>query len=127
MPTLSSRLLPTFHPNPLQAVTANRKKNRKAVFTAPSHQRRILMSAPLSKELRLKYKVKSVPIRKDDEVKIVRGDFSKTQNEGKVTCVYRKRNIIQVNGVSRDRNSGTSSHLFFNSFLQSCLFLPPSS
>lgn len=42
-------------------VSASRKKSRKRHFTAPSHVRRQLMSAPLSKELRQKYSVKSMP------------------------------------------------------------------
>nr|CAD7200687.1 unnamed protein product [Timema douglasi] len=49
-------------------VTASRRKNRKRHFQAPSHIKRRLMSAPLSKELRQKYNVRSMPIRKDDEV-----------------------------------------------------------
>lgn len=51
-------------------VTASRSKNRKRHFTAPSHIRRTLMSAPLSKELRQKYSVSTMPIRKDDEVQV---------------------------------------------------------
>merc|ERR1712194_327417 len=42
-------------------------------FMAPSHERRKLMSAPLSKELRQRYNVRSLPIRKDDEVVVARG------------------------------------------------------
>ncbi|XP_027958462.1 60S ribosomal protein L26-like 1 [Eumetopias jubatus] len=52
--------------NPL--VTSDRSKNRKRHFSAPSHVRRKIMSSPLSKELRQKYSVRSMPIRKDDEV-----------------------------------------------------------
>lgn len=51
--------------------TASRRKNRKAHFTAPSHIRRRLMSAPLSKELKQKYNVRSMPVRKDDEVQVM--------------------------------------------------------
>lgn len=54
--------------NPL--VTSSRRKNRKRHFSAPSHIRRRLMSAPLSKELRQKYNVKTMPVRKDDEVQV---------------------------------------------------------
>jgi len=38
-------------------VSSSRRKSRKAHFTAPSHIRRKLMTAPLSKELQAKYKV----------------------------------------------------------------------
>lgn len=59
-------------------VTASRSKNRKRHFTAPSHIRRGLMSSPLSKELRQKYNVRTMPIRKDDEVSV--SNFSKYNN-----------------------------------------------
>ena len=42
-----------FSPN----VSSSRRKSRKAHFTAPSHVRRTLMTAPLSKELQAKHKV----------------------------------------------------------------------
>lgn len=56
-------------------VTASRRKNRKRHFTAPSHIRRKLMSSPLSKELRQKYNVRAMPIRKDDEVQVYNSFF----------------------------------------------------
>ena len=52
-------------------VSSSRRKNRKRHFNAPSHIRRKLMSSPLSKELRQKYNVRSIPIRKDDEVQVM--------------------------------------------------------
>jgi hypothetical protein len=43
------------------------------------------MSSPLSKDLRAKHTARSMPIRKDDEVLIVRGKYK--GREGKVTQV----------------------------------------
>ena len=51
-------------------VSSSRRKNRKRHFQAPSHVRRIIMSSPLSKDLKTKYNVRSMPIRKDDEVQV---------------------------------------------------------
>merc|ERR1711959_11617 len=85
-------------------VSSSRRKSRKAHFTAPSSERRKLMSAPLSKELRAKYNVRSLPIRKDDEVMIVRGHYH--DREGKVTQVYRKKWCIHIERVSRDKANG---------------------
>ena len=45
-------------------VASSRRKSRKRHFNAPSHIRRKMMSAPLSKELKAKYGVRSMPIRK---------------------------------------------------------------
>merc|ERR1712178_472692 len=56
-------------------VSSSRRKNRKRHFNAPSHIRRKIMSASLSKDLRQKHNVRSMPIRKDDEVTVVRGHY----------------------------------------------------
>ena len=48
------------------------------------------MSSPLSKELRQKYNVPSMPIRKDDEVEAVRGHY-KGQQTGQAAQVYREK------------------------------------
>ncbi|TPX10557.1 uncharacterized protein E0L32_008443 [Thyridium curvatum] len=85
---------------------SSRRKSRKAHFGAPSSVRRNIMSAPLSKELREKYNVRSMPIRKDDEVTIVRG--ANKDKEGKVTSVYRLKYVIHVERVTREKTSGQS-------------------
>ena len=64
------------------------------------------MSAPLSKELRAKYNVRSMPIRKEDEVMIVRGGFE--SREGKVTECYRKKFVIHVERITREKANGSS-------------------
>ncbi|CAO2598133.1 60S ribosomal protein L26 (Fragment) [Lemmus lemmus] len=61
------------------------------------------MSSPFSKELRQKYNVRSMPIRKDDEVQVVRGHY-KGQQIGKVVQVYRrKKYIIYIERCSEKR------------------------
>ncbi|KAK3944481.1 translation protein SH3-like domain-containing protein [Diplogelasinospora grovesii] len=85
---------------------SSRRKSRKAHFTAPSSIRRDIMSAPLSKELREKYNVRSIPIRKDDEVMVVRG--LNKDKEGKVTSVYRLKYVIHIERVTRDKATGQS-------------------
>jgi len=66
------------------------------------------MSAPLSKELKAKYGVRSMPIRKDDEVMIVRGHF-KSQQVGKVIQCYRKKYVVHIERVQREKANGTSA------------------
>merc|ERR1712137_34364 len=87
-------------------VASSRRKSRKAHFSAPSSVRRVIMSAPLSKELREKHGVRSIPIRKDDEITVVRG--SNKGREGKVTSVYRLKYCIHVNGIVREKSNGQS-------------------
>ncbi|KAL1959077.1 hypothetical protein VTO42DRAFT_2864 [Malbranchea cinnamomea] len=85
-------------------VASSRRKSRKAHFSAPSSVRRVIMSAPLSKELREKYNVRSIPIRKDDEVTVVRG--SNKGREGKVTSVYRLKWVVHIERVNREKSNG---------------------
>mmetsp|Transcript_4322 Transcript_4322/g.9783 ORF Transcript_4322/g.9783 Transcript_4322/m.9783 type:complete len:147 (-) Transcript_4322:91-531(-) len=91
-----------FNPN----VSSSRRKSRKAHFTAPSHERRKLMSSALSQDLRSKYGVRSLPVRKDDEVSVVRGTYK--GREGKVTQVYRKKWVIHVERITREKVNGST-------------------
>ncbi|KPJ16095.1 60S ribosomal protein L26 [Papilio machaon] len=119
-------------------VTSSRRKNRKRHFSAPSHIRRVLMSSPLSKELRQKFNVKSMPIRKDDEVQtagvaalarqargflvcvqasasppcalVVRGHY-KGQQVGKVVQVYRKKFVVYIERIQREKANGASAYV----------------
>ncbi|KAJ6623513.1 translation protein SH3-like domain-containing protein [Mycena sp. CBHHK59/15] len=88
-------------------VSSSRRKSRKAHFSAPSSIRRKIMSSALSKELRTKHNARSLPIRKDDEVRIVRGKYK--GREGKVTQVYRKKWVIHVERVQRDKSNGATA------------------
>ena len=47
-----------------------------------------------------------MPIRKDDEVMIVRG--SSKGREGKVVSVYRLKYVIHIERVSREKSNGQS-------------------
>ncbi|XP_041477512.1 60S ribosomal protein L26-like [Lytechinus variegatus] len=94
--------------NPL--VSSSRRKNRKRHFNAPSHVRRKLMSSPLSKDLRQKYNVRSIPIRKDDEVQVTRGHY-KGQQIGKVVQVYRKKFVIYIERIQREKANGAQVYV----------------
>lgn len=50
---------------------------------------------------------RSIPVRKDDEVRIVRGKHA--GRDGKVTQVYRKKWVIHVDRVQRDKVNGASA------------------
>ncbi|MCE4610652.1 MAG: 50S ribosomal protein L24 [Desulfurococcales archaeon] len=81
------------------------RKQRKAFFNAPLHARQKMMSAPLSPELREKYGIRNLPVRKGDKVRIMRGDFK--GHEGKVVKVDLRRMKIYVEGVTIKRSDGT--------------------
>ena len=64
------------------------------------------MSSALSVELRNKYHVRSMPVRKDDEVKVVRGNYN--GREGKVMQCYRKKWVIHIERITREKASGAT-------------------
>ncbi|KAK9763165.1 60S ribosomal protein L26A [Basidiobolus ranarum] len=90
-----------------QDVTSSRRKCRKAHFAAPSSIRRKIMSASLSKELREKYNTRSLPVRKDDEVLVVRGTYK--GREGKIVQVYRKKWVIHIERLTREKVNGATT------------------
>ncbi|CAI7720177.1 60S ribosomal protein L26, putative [Plasmodium vivax] len=90
-------------------ISSARRKMRKAHFTAPAGLRRKIMSSKLSKELRLKYKTRALPVRKDDEVLICRGHNH--GREGKVVKINRKRFKIYVERVTREKANGESTFI----------------
>ena len=47
-----------------------------------------------------------MPIRKDDEVTVVRGSF--TGREGKVVQVYRKKWVIHIERITREKVNGAT-------------------
>ncbi|XP_008058857.1 60S ribosomal protein L26-like [Carlito syrichta] len=91
-------------------VTSDRSKNRKRHFSAPSHIRRKIMSSSLSKELRQKYNVRSMPIWRDDEVQVVRGHYE-GQQSGKAVQVYGKTYVIYIERVQQEKANDTTVHV----------------
>ena len=90
-------------------VSSSSRKSRKAHFTAPSHIRRKLMSAPLTKDLRNRHGIKSIPIRIDDEVTVTRGHYK--GNAGRVMRVYRKKFVIHIDKITRAKANGATVHV----------------
>lgn len=84
----------------------NPRKQRKLHFNAPAHLRHKLMAAPLSKELISSKGVKTLPVRKGDTVRIMRGDHAGF--EGKINRVDLKRYRIFVEGLTREKVDGTN-------------------
>merc|ERR1712141_817892 len=91
-------------------VTSSARKQRKRHFTAPSHIRRKLMTAPLSKDLKQKYGVRNIPIRKDDEVQVVRGHY-KGQQVGKFVQCYRKKFVVYIERIQREKANGATVYV----------------
>ena len=68
-----------------------------------------MLSARLSDDLVSRHKVKHLPIRTGDSVRIMRGDFAGL--EGKVERVDYPSGRIYVEGMTREKSAGVSSKL----------------
>jgi len=71
-----------------------------------------MMSVHLSKELRKKYQKRNFPVRKDDEVKIMIGEFN--GKKGKVENVNLSRLKITIAGIFRTKKDGSKIGVLFD-------------
>jgi large subunit ribosomal protein L24 len=82
------------------------RKQRKALYNAPLHVRRNIMSATLSKDLKEDLKTKSLAIKTGDTVKITRGEFK--DHEGKVDSIDSKNYKVTVEGATISKPDGNA-------------------
>lgn len=88
------------------------RKQRKYRYNAPLHTRHKFLSANLSKELRKKYGMRNIPLRKGDEVIVMRGKFAK--KKGKILDVKLKRSKVTVEGINRKKTDGTKVNVYLD-------------
>ena len=81
------------------------KKQRKYRYNAPSHIKHKFLGAHLSKELIKKYNKRSIQVRKDDKVKIMRGKYK--GKEEKVAKVLVKKSKIYIENIQITKLDGT--------------------
>ena len=86
-------------------ISSQPRKQRVFRKNAPFHKRRKMIAAPLSKELREKYNRRTMPIRKKDIVKVMRGDFKGAT--GEVLRVDSTKYKIYVDGVKISKADAT--------------------
>lgn len=80
-------------------------KQRKRHFNAPLHKKHKLMSAHLDSKLREKLGTRSLPLRKGDKVRVMRGDFK--DHEGEITRVDLKGIRVYIDGAVVEKADGT--------------------
>lgn len=90
----------------IYAVKKSKKpsKQRKIFYSASIHSKNKIFCAHLSEDLKMKYGIRSFPLRKGDVVMVMRGDARKM--EGKITKVDRKKYKIFIEGITRKKQNG---------------------
>lgn len=91
------------------ALTTSTKANkqRKARANAPLHMKKRMVAAHLSSALMSEYNVRSLPVRKGDTVKLLRGAHDFKTSEAKVASVDLKSCKIIVENVTIPKADGT--------------------
>ncbi len=74
------------------------RRQRRALFTADTFERRRRMSVPLSRELRTRYGRRSLPVRKGDTVRILTGSY--VGREERVAKVDRRGYAVTLDNVT---------------------------
>lgn len=86
----------------------NPRKQRKYRTNAPLNIKRKFLSVHLSKELRNKYKIRNTPIKKEDKVKIIRGQFK--GKIGKIVQVLTKKSKVFIENIQTTKKDGAKNY-----------------
>ncbi len=89
----------------MKTKTVQARKQRKRLYNKPLHQKQKLLSATLSKELKLKFNRRNLSIRKGDKVKVLVGSFKGV--EGEVMNVDVDAVKVYVDKVVSKKRDGT--------------------
>ncbi len=81
------------------------RKQRKFRHNAPTHTRHKFLSAHLSDALRNRFERRSLPLRKGDEVKLIRGSSKGTK--GKIDRIDLKNSKVYIEGVNVKKVDGS--------------------
>ena len=87
------------------------RKQRKYLANAPFHIMHKFLSANLSKDLRKKYGKRNLPLRKGDEVLVMRGAF--TKKKAKVVSIDFKNLRAVLEGLQRTKKDGSKVNVYF--------------
>ncbi len=88
------------------------RKQRKFSINAPLHIKHRFLSAHLSNDLKKKYGKRSLPLRKGDEVLVMRGSFAK--KKAKVVSVDVKNSQVSLENLNRSKKDGTKVGVNFH-------------
>lgn len=85
------------------------RKQRRAKMDAPLHRRRRMVAAHLDSPLMKEYNVRSLPVRKGDTVKVIRGSKDFKGSENKVASVDLGNYKIIIENVTVAKADGTQT------------------
>src|SRR5260370_33292729 len=90
-------------------VSSKPSKQRKMFFNAPAHRRSRMLAARLSDDLTKNHRVRRLPVRTGDSVRVMRGDFAGLA--GKVERADYSNGRIFAEAMPREKAAGVASQL----------------
>lgn len=82
----------------MSVASSSPRRQRKALYVAHTFERRLRMTAPLSRELRARFHARSLPLRKGDTVRVLAGSFA--GREERVAKVHRRDYTVTLDNVT---------------------------
>jgi large subunit ribosomal protein L24 len=98
--------------SPQWKASSQKRKQHKFIANAPLHTKHKFLSANLSKSLREKYGKRNLPLRKGDDVLVMRGSFRKTK--AKVSSVDHRHIRVTLENIQRTKKDGSKVNVFFH-------------
>jgi large subunit ribosomal protein L24 len=83
------------------------RKQRKYRYNAPLHIKQKFVHVHITKELRKKYKTRSIGLKKGDKVKVLRGQFKK--HTGSIERIDLKKTRAYVSGIDITKKDGSKT------------------
>jgi len=92
----------------MTAKSSKARVQRRTQFNAPTHVKRKMLSAHLSKELKEKHGVRTARVCRGDTVAVIRGTDEMRGTEGKVIDVMTDTGRVTIEGITMDQADGTA-------------------
>lgn len=88
------------------------RKQRKYSYNAPLHTLKKFLAAPISKELKKKYGIRNLELKKGDEVIVLRGKNKK--KHGKISEIKTDEQKVALDGIQKTKKDGTKVNVWFH-------------
>nr|AJS12173.1 50S ribosomal protein L24P [uncultured archaeon] len=88
------------------------RKQRKYLANAPLHIKHKFLSSNLSKELRKKHGKRNLPLRKGDDVLVMRG--SSRKKKAKISEINLRKGFVYLEGIQRTKKDGAKVNVPFH-------------
>jgi len=89
--------------------TKKANKQRKRLYNCPYHKLSSQHMVRLDDTLMQEWGIKRLPLRKDDEVKVIKGDFEGV--EGKVLKIIRRKNKVEIEECIKEKKNGATYYI----------------